>query len=67
MPTACWRARWSRSSTRALNRTLTLLGLIQGPDDVAIVRHALRLDDARLRSRAIEYLDNLLEGDRGSA
>jgi AAA family ATP:ADP antiporter len=49
--------------TRALNRTLTLLGLIQGPDDVAIVRHALRFDDARLRSRAIEYLDNLLEGD----
>ena len=49
--------------TRALNRTLTLLGLIQGPDDVAIVRHALRIDDARLRSRAIEYLDNLLEGD----
>ena len=49
--------------TRALNRTLTLLGLIQGSDDVAIVRHALRLDDARLRSRAIEYLDNLLEGE----
>jgi AAA family ATP:ADP antiporter len=53
----------AEKQTRALNRTLTLLGLIQGPDDVAIVRHALRIDDARLRSRAIEYLDNLLEGE----
>jgi CRP-like cAMP-binding protein len=53
----------AEKQTRALNRTLTLLGLIQGPDDVAIVRHALRLDDARLRSRAIEYLDNLLDGE----
>ena len=53
----------TEKQTRALNRTLTLLGLIQGPDDVAIVRHALRIDDARLRSRAIEYLDNLLAGE----
>jgi AAA family ATP:ADP antiporter len=48
---------------RAVNRTLTLLGLIHGPDDVAAVRHALKVNDARLRSRAVEYLDNLLEGD----
>ena len=48
---------------RAMNRTLTLLGLIHGPDDVAAVRHALAVNDARLRSRAIEYLDNLLDGD----
>ena len=47
---------------RAMNRTLTLLGLIHGPDDVAAVRHALAVNDARLRSRAIEYLDNLLDG-----
>ena len=47
---------------RAVNRTLTLLGLIHGPDDVAAVRHALAVNDARLRSRAIEYLDNLLDG-----
>ncbi len=49
--------------TRAMNRTLTLLGLIHGPDDVAAVRHALRVNDARQRSRALEYLDNLLDGD----
>lgn len=53
----------TEKQTRAVNRTLTLLGLIQGADDVTLVRHALRLDDARLRSRAIEYLDNLLEGE----
>ncbi len=49
--------------TRALNRTLTLLGLVHGTGDVAAVRHSLRVGDARQRSRAIEYLDNLLEGD----
>jgi AAA family ATP:ADP antiporter len=48
---------------RAMNRTLTLLGLVHGPEDVAAVRHALEVNDARLRSRAVEYLDNLLEGD----
>lgn len=49
--------------TRAMNRTLTLLGLIHGPEDVAAVRHALKVNDSRLRSRAIEYLDNLVEGE----
>jgi AAA family ATP:ADP antiporter len=48
---------------RALNRTLVLLGLIHGPDEVGAVRHALKVSDARLRSRAVEYLDNLLEGE----
>jgi AAA family ATP:ADP antiporter len=48
---------------RALNRTLKLLGLLHGPEDVSAVRHALKVDDARLRSRAVEYLDNLLESD----
>jgi AAA family ATP:ADP antiporter len=48
---------------RAMNRTLTLLGVVHGPEDVAAVRHALEVDDARLRSRAVEYLDNLLEGN----
>jgi CRP-like cAMP-binding protein len=42
---------------------LTLLGLIHGPDDVAAVRHALDVNDPRVRARAIEYLDNLLDGD----
>ena len=48
---------------RALNRTLTLLGVIHEPGDVALVRHALGVNDARMRSRAVEYLDNLLEGE----
>jgi CRP-like cAMP-binding protein/HEAT repeat protein len=48
---------------RALNRTLSLLGLVHAPRDVAVVRHALRERDPRQRSRALEYLDNLLEGE----
>src|SRR5688572_5783171 len=32
---------------RAMNRTLTLLGLIHGPEDVGAVRHALDVNDAR--------------------
>jgi AAA family ATP:ADP antiporter len=48
---------------RAMNRTFNLLGLIQSPADIAAVRHALKASDTRVRSRAIEYLDNLLEGD----
>ncbi len=48
---------------RAVNRTLTLLGVIHGPEDVAAVRHALAVNDSRLRSRAVEYLDNLIEGE----
>jgi ATP:ADP antiporter, AAA family len=48
---------------RALNRTFNLLGLMASRSDVGAVRHALKDPDARVRSRAIEYLDNLLEGD----
>lgn len=48
---------------RAMNRTFTLLSLIHSPSDVAAVRHALKDPDVKVRSRAIEYLDNLLEGD----
>jgi ATP/ADP translocase/CRP-like cAMP-binding protein len=48
---------------RALDRTLTLIGLVHDPGDVAAVRHALTVNDARLRSRAVEYLDNLLDGE----
>jgi ATP/ADP translocase/CRP-like cAMP-binding protein/HEAT repeat protein len=47
---------------RALGRTLTLLGLVHHQADVAVVRHALQQPDAHRRSRAVEYLDNLLEG-----
>ena len=48
---------------RAVNRTFNLLGLIYSQGDVAAVRHALKDPDVRARSRAVEYLDNLLQGD----
>jgi CRP-like cAMP-binding protein/HEAT repeat protein len=48
---------------RALNRTFNLLGLITSQSDVAAVRSALRDPDVRVRSRGIEFLDNLLEGE----
>ena len=48
---------------RAMNRTFTLLGLVHPPTDIGAVRHAINDGDAKVRSRAIEYLDNLLEGD----
>ncbi len=46
-----------------INRVFQLLGLIHSPNDVAAVRATLGHSDGRLRSGAIEYLDNLLKGD----
>ena len=48
---------------RALNRAFQLLSLIFPPNDVAAVKHSLEDRDAKNRSRAAEYLDNLLSGD----
>ena len=48
---------------RARGRIFRLLGMLHSPDDIAAVRSALSHTDARLRSGAIEYLDNLLKGD----
>jgi HEAT repeat protein len=48
---------------RALGRIFRLLGLLYSADDIHAVRTALRSPDARLRSGAMEYLDNLLTGD----
>jgi ATP/ADP translocase/HEAT repeat protein/CRP-like cAMP-binding protein len=48
---------------RAINRIFRLLGLLYSPDDIGAVRGALNSPDARLRSGATEYLDNLLSGD----
>jgi ATP/ADP translocase/CRP-like cAMP-binding protein/HEAT repeat protein len=48
---------------RALNRTYNLLGLIASQSDVSAVRHALKDPDVRVRSRGIEFLDNLLAGE----
>ena len=45
-------ARADREAPRALNRTLTLLGLIHAPDDVAAVRHALDRSTMRGCDRA---------------
>jgi AAA family ATP:ADP antiporter len=49
--------------SRRLGRTFQLLGLIKTPSDIAAVRHTLASSDPKMRSRAIEYLDNLLTGD----
>ncbi|HYE88143.1 MAG TPA: MFS transporter [Vicinamibacterales bacterium] len=48
---------------RALNRTFNLLALMYPPTDIAAVRYAIHDPDVKVRSRASEYLDNLLEGD----
>jgi AAA family ATP:ADP antiporter len=48
---------------RAINRIFRLLGLLHSSGDIGAVRQALRAPDARLRSGALEYLDNLLAGD----
>jgi ATP:ADP antiporter, AAA family len=53
----------TEKQARALNRAYNLLGLIQSPSDIAAIRHALKDSDVRARSRALEYLDNLLEGE----
>jgi ATP:ADP antiporter, AAA family len=48
---------------RAYGRIFRLLGMLHPSDDIAAVRSALSHSDTRLRSGAIEYLDNLLSGD----
>jgi ATP/ADP translocase/HEAT repeat protein/CRP-like cAMP-binding protein len=48
---------------RATSRIFRLLRLIYPPADIAAVSNALENPDARLRSGAMEYFDNLLEGD----
>ena len=48
---------------RALNRVFVLLGLLYPNEDINAVRTALRHSDARLRSGAMEYLDNLMGGE----
>ncbi|HUE85194.1 MAG TPA: Npt1/Npt2 family nucleotide transporter [Vicinamibacterales bacterium] len=46
---------------RAVDRMFRLLGMLYSPEDVNAVRIALTSADSRLRSGAIEYLDNLLQ------
>jgi CRP-like cAMP-binding protein len=46
-----------------VDRVFRLLGLLHSPEDINAVRTALANKDARLRSGATEYLDNLLTGD----
>ncbi len=48
---------------RVLSRIFRLLGLLYTPEDISAVQVALRSADSRLRSGAMEYLDNLLAGD----
>ena len=45
---------------RAVDRMFRLLGLLHSAEDINAVRAALGTSDTRLRSGALEYLDNLL-------
>jgi AAA family ATP:ADP antiporter len=64
LDTNCLLARaLSEKQARAMNRTFNLLGLIHSQSDVSAVRQALKDADVRVRSRAIEFIDNLLQGD----
>src|SRR6185369_13485771 len=47
---------------RALDRTYRLLGLIYPWREIADARHTLEHGSDRLRSSALEYLDNLMRG-----
>jgi ATP/ADP translocase/HEAT repeat protein/CRP-like cAMP-binding protein len=51
----------TEKSKRAVDRTFRLLGLLYSADDIGAVRAALATSDSRLRSGALEYLDNLLQ------
>jgi len=53
----------SEKQARAVNRTFNLLSLIHPPSDISAIKHALKDSDVRVRSRAVEFLDNLIEGD----
>jgi AAA family ATP:ADP antiporter len=46
---------------RAVDRMFRLLGMMHSPEDINAVRVALASPDTRLRSGAVEYLDNLLQ------
>jgi ATP:ADP antiporter, AAA family len=46
---------------RAVDRMFRLLGMLHTPEDINAVRAALASPDSRLRSGAVEYLDNLLQ------
>jgi AAA family ATP:ADP antiporter len=48
--------------TRLINRVWLLLGLLHTRSDIAAARFAIERGDARARSSATEYLDNLLGG-----
>jgi HEAT repeat protein len=48
--------------SRTVGNIFGLLELIEDPDDVRAARRSLLSSDARLRGRALEYLDNALSG-----
>ncbi|MCC6990049.1 MAG: HEAT repeat domain-containing protein, partial [Acidobacteria bacterium] len=56
----------SQKYDRAFHRVFTLLGLGHAAADIAAVRYALTSGDARSRSSAAEFLDNILKGDSRS-
>ena len=64
LDSGCLLARVLREKhARAINRTFALLALIHPHSDIAVVRHAINDPDPKVRSRAAEYLDNLLTGE----
>jgi ATP:ADP antiporter, AAA family len=52
----------TEKSVRALDRVYRLLGLLYPWKDIAAARWAIERGDARMRSGALEYLDNILSG-----
>ena len=60
-PTALLAQALAEKQQRAVDRMFRLLGMLHTPEDIGAVRMALASSDSRLRSGAVEYLDNLLQ------
>jgi AAA family ATP:ADP antiporter len=60
-PTALLAQALTEKQQRAVDRMFRLLGMLHTPEDINAVRVALAAQDSRLRSGAVEYLDNLLQ------
>ena len=60
-PSALLAQALTEKQQRAVDRMFRLLGMMHSPEDINAVRLALASPDTRLRSGAVEYLDNLLQ------
>jgi ATP/ADP translocase/CRP-like cAMP-binding protein/HEAT repeat protein len=61
-PTSLLARALNEKHERAISRVFRLLGLVHDPGGIHAVRETLRRGDARARSSAFEYVDNLLSG-----